>query len=324
MAQWNTAGLNLNDQTGILLEVVGFGIVRLLRGPLGGVTTVLTHTPLVAPMDTRRRATGAILLLNADSPVKFSSLELQCWLFYNMNCIRTAEAIEKKTQRLLQERRLQAAMICDDHDDNAQELNAELSDDAMDDGGHDELGDSCAICLNTSAQDPFVLGCQHKFCKACLQRWLAQDRHTCPTCRTRVQPEVRKLLLQNDNVSMPYIFDLGRRLATNDMQALGGDMRACMKSLHANAQLHPFSALLSEASHTVLHAIGLHAADLTFKPYLEHMKAPTAHGAARSLGMRITALCAINANGLNVQQIAVDADACSSIRDPYYPPTPFK
>ena len=264
-----------------------------------------------------------ILFLNAHRPFyRMTPSQLQCWFFYNINSFRTTDAIVKKTQRLLlQERSTQAAIASADTDDehehdNDDEHNDELPGDQSSDVDHQEEQDLCAICYHPLTEKPFALACEHTFCMPCLQQWLKRDSHTCPNCRAAVLPELRTQLLHG--VAMHNIFHLGRRLATTDIDALGPYMVLLMHSLRKNALDHPLFTLLSESSLTVLHAIGVDASQLTFKPYLDHMTTTNAntHGEdKRSIGLRITALCAINANGVHIQQKAVNADDCSAIKD---------
>ena len=99
----------------------------------------------------------------------------------------------------------------DEHDEPAAVGNAERA----------TIGDGCPICMQTALPaDAFALPCTHAFCMDCLQRWLTPNHHTCPTCRATVPDDVTVQLLQG--TSMPLIFDLGRRLATTDMEGLSG------------------------------------------------------------------------------------------------------
>ena len=250
----------------------------------------------------------AILIDNAKGPNRVSALQLQWYFFYKLNSFRTAQAITRKTQKLLKEINVQPAIAFADQDHGGD--SDEAASDHADDRESIHHEHDCPICLQPSAQGTFALQCRDSFCMPCLRQWAAQDHDTCPLCRTHMLPEIKMQLLHG--VSMRDTFDLGRRLATSDMEALGQHMRLLMQSLHTNAQLHPLSTLLSETSRFVLHSIGLDASDLTFKPYLDHMA--THSQTPRSPGERITALCAINANGLHIQHTAVEADACSKIR----------
>ena len=255
------------------------------------------------------RVEKAILIENASSPNRMSAYNLHLYFLYNFNSFHTPEAITRQTQRLLQEQRKQNAEASSDQHDDGIVDDAEVCDAAAQ---NDQ--DCCAICLQAVAHHSFELQCKHAFCTQCLQRWFARRHDTCPTCRATVPPDIQTQLLQG--TSMPHIFDLGSRLATSDMGALEERMALLMVSLHTNALLHPLHALLSETSRTVLHAIGVDAADLTFKPYLDHMTRHRTHGmTARSIGQRITALCAINASGLRTHHTAVDAGACAAVRE---------
>ena len=257
-----------------------------------------------------------MLLFNAQHPNRKPHVQMQMFLLHFSNSWRTVDAIAKQTQREVMHSKQQAIEFAeeetdlnwgdeqaDEHDEPAAVGNAERA----------TIGDGCPICMHALPADAFALPCTHAFCMDCLQRWLTTNHHTCPTCRATVPDDVTVQLLQG--TSMPLIFDLGRRLATTDMETLRPNLDLLMLSLRENAQLHPLSSLLSETSCLVLHAIGLDASDLTFKPYLDHMAMPNDHGMTRSLGRRVTALCAINANGLRIHRTAVDADACSPIKD---------
>lgn len=58
---------------------------------------------------------------------------------------------------------------------------------AADSGGSGSPGpelSTCAICLEDARPgDQFrVLTCRHAFHKACIDRWLTQERNSCPVC----------------------------------------------------------------------------------------------------------------------------------------------
>jgi hypothetical protein len=45
--------------------------------------------------------------------------------------------------------------------------------------------DTCIICMESNSE--LYLGCSHKFCKKCIERWYEIDS-TCPTCRRSITP----------------------------------------------------------------------------------------------------------------------------------------
>ena len=63
---------------------------------------------------------------------------------------------------------------------NSSEINLEAS-------GSSKLDVSCPVCLGhfTAKKDIVRTKCKHQFCKSCIQKWLENDHHTCPLCRTR-------------------------------------------------------------------------------------------------------------------------------------------
>ncbi|XP_050236002.1 brassinosteroid-responsive RING protein 1 [Mercurialis annua] len=55
-----------------------------------------------------------------------------------------------------------------------------------------ELPESCAVCLydfEGGAEIRWLKNCKHIFHRACLDRWMDQDRNTCPLCRTSFIPD---------------------------------------------------------------------------------------------------------------------------------------
>ena len=50
---------------------------------------------------------------------------------------------------------------------------------------HAEEGGVCSICMDM-CESPVVTKCAHVFCKACIQKWMAQGGKTCPTCRKAI------------------------------------------------------------------------------------------------------------------------------------------
>ena len=107
---------------------------------------------------------------------------------------------------------------------------------------------------------------------------------------------------------------LGSLLASTDMSNHPVD--TFMATLRHCAKFHTVASLLTETSGAVLQAIGVSAGELTFKPYLDHMvPRSTAHGVTPTIGERITALCAINVNGVAIARKAAGAEACADIKD---------
>ena len=41
----------------------------------------------------------------------------------------------------------------------------------------------CPICLDVMEEPRKFSGCDHHFCKACIEKWM-EDEDTCPVCRT--------------------------------------------------------------------------------------------------------------------------------------------
>jgi len=61
-------------------------------------------------------------------------------------------------------------------------------------------GVDCAVCL-AAIEDPIQLPCTHMYCRSCLASWrnaaiAAQNRPSCPECRTRIPVSYGKLLSQ--------------------------------------------------------------------------------------------------------------------------------
>ena len=107
---------------------------------------------------------------------------------------------------------------------------------------------------------------------------------------------------------------LGSLLASTDMSNHPVD--TLMATLRHCAKFHTVASLLTETSGAVLQAIGVSAGELTFKSYLDHMVPPsTSHGVTPTIGERITALCAINVNGVAIARKAAGAEACADIKD---------
>ena len=44
----------------------------------------------------------------------------------------------------------------------------------------------CPICFEADDVSRCVLGCEHRFCRACIQRWCIERRAFCPMCETPV------------------------------------------------------------------------------------------------------------------------------------------
>ncbi|XP_058086204.1 brassinosteroid-responsive RING protein 1-like [Magnolia sinica] len=62
----------------------------------------------------------------------------------------------------------------------------------FDELGHDEMPDSCAVCLyefQASEEIRRLTNCRHIFHRSCLDRWLDHDQKTCPLCRTGFIPD---------------------------------------------------------------------------------------------------------------------------------------
>ncbi|KAJ4837175.1 Homeobox protein B-H1 [Turnera subulata] len=55
-----------------------------------------------------------------------------------------------------------------------------------------DLPESCAVCLyefEGGAEIRWLKNCKHIFHRGCLDRWMDQDRNTCPLCRTSFVPD---------------------------------------------------------------------------------------------------------------------------------------
>ena len=53
---------------------------------------------------------------------------------------------------------------------------------------------TCAICTDDFAASPenpvVMLGCEHHYCKSCIERWVSQEQshsNKCPQCRQPIQ-----------------------------------------------------------------------------------------------------------------------------------------
>ena len=45
----------------------------------------------------------------------------------------------------------------------------------------------CAICLNELLDNTCITGCNHRFCKECLDKWFDSKKSTCPLCRENIK-----------------------------------------------------------------------------------------------------------------------------------------
>ena len=177
--------------------------------------------------------------------------------------------------------------------------------------------DECPICMRPLAHSPSAIALQchasieHTFCTSCLKQWLLDEGHKCPTCRAEVSAAVRARLGIGTLATVHQLQNLGFHLASNTMQQLMPGLDFCTETLQVCAQEHSLISLISEPSVGVLQAIGVSAAQLSFKPYLDHM-VQSPHGA---ITQRITAICAINADGFRIHRTSVDADSCHAIRN---------
>ena len=172
--------------------------------------------------------------------------------------------------------------------------------------------DECPICMGPLPHFPSAIALQcrpsieHTFCTSCLKQWLLDEGHKCPTCRAEVSAAVRARLGIGTLATVHQLQNLGFHLASNTMQQLMPGLDFCTETLQVCAQEHSLISLISEPSVGVLQAIGVSAAQLSFKPYLDHM-VQSPHGA---ITRRITAICAINADGFRIHRTSVDADSC--------------
>ena len=206
-----------------------------------------------------------LVIMNALHPNRFSSHQMQHHLWEFFRSSRTVEAINKQTQRQMKLRH--AYMQANQSADAEGYGDPEDEDEPVAAGDDDD--DSWSVSNADSSED--------------------EDEHeddAIGQLKTVLEFQI-----------------LGSLLASTDMSNHPVD--TFMATLRHCAKCHTVASLLTETSGAVLQAIGVTAGELTFKPYLDHMVPPsTAHGVTPTIGERITALCAINANGVAIARKA--------------------
>ena len=213
--------------------------------------------------------------MNALHQNRFSSHQMQHHLWEFFRSSRTVEAINKQTQRQMKLR--QAYMQANQSADAEGYGDPEDEDEPVAAGDDDD--DSWSVSNADSSED--------------------EDEHEDAIGQLKTVLEFQML---------------GSLLASTDMSNHPVD--TFMATLRHCAKCHTVASLLTETSGAVLQAIGVSAGELTFKPYLDHMvPRSTAHGVTPTIGERITALCAINVNGVAIARKAAGAEACADIKD---------
>ncbi|XP_075264993.1 uncharacterized protein LOC142357220, partial [Convolutriloba macropyga] len=84
----------------------------------------------------------------------------------------------------------------DDQADEAQTAESENCGQLADDKEVEEETD-CAICTEV-LKEPITLPCEHQFCKECYEKW-EERASTCPLCRTVVNEEKQRRLMEAQN-----------------------------------------------------------------------------------------------------------------------------
>ena len=218
-----------------------------------------------------------LVIMNALHPNRFSSHQMQHHLWEFFRSSRTVEAINKQTQRQMKLRH--AYMQANQSADAEGYGDPEDEDEPVAAGDDDDDSWSVVDANADSSED--------------------EDEHEDAIGQLKTVLEFQML---------------GSLLASTDMSNHPVD--TFMATLRHCAKCHTVASLLTETSGAVLQAIGVSAGELTFKPYLDHMvPRSTAHGVTPTIGERITALCAINVNGVAIARKAAGAEACADIKD---------
>jgi len=82
-------------------------------------------------------------------------------------------------------------------------------------GGSLDENLKCAICLNL-CERPVTAPCQHNFCLGCFNKWVYQNKKTCPTCRAPFPAK----FAQNPRINTALTFAI--RLAKNPIKTDAG------------------------------------------------------------------------------------------------------
>ena len=64
---------------------------------------------------------------------------------------------------------------------------------------------TCIICYELIEEEETTLKCKHSFHKKCLDRWIDEDKNSCPTCRGVINPD---RLDFDDSLSNDEIIDI--------------------------------------------------------------------------------------------------------------------